>query len=495
MQKYFRILEANLNTTQPFQFEVEKNDTSTYLIKILFQSPNLDNQTLDLELAHLNGSLFVPQKVIPIQVPEDHEETEIHKDNEDAIFAVQISLDVIIGGSIIGTIALSASSTVWAVISTQQFIGYFIYVNVLYPRKVEVFLLILQTSLWDSLPNPLSSITDSLLRSFLTNQHGLSPEYQPPLRFRMYDQTSFFIENGGGLIFTNLTLLIVLMITMLLKNMQRFQNRIFLKKIKVYLRWNGINRIFLENGIPLALAIFLQIRILSFNSAYLSISSLFTIISLGYMIAMIIFISRILFKRENDLLKKDLIKRIFGTLHEGIELNHSLSKYFHIIILFRGILLVFLVVFFEDYPLLQILPLIFFQIGLIYYMIKEVPFEDKKFNTITKIKEGLILLGEIGVIFLMFKSDNKEYYEIIGWVILIPFGIGFIIELGYVIILQIVEIKAIINQFVKLWRKFEIYLKSFCPPNKKKKLKLAEIRIPRDESNLMQISEANITAQ
>src|SRR5690606_19091777 len=112
-------------------------------------------------LSHLNGTITIP--------PEFIEESRTKTDQ--AVEIAQISLAVIIGGSIIGTIALGASSTIWAFVSFQQFIGYFIYINIHYPSQVEVFLSMLQSSFWDHLPNPLSYITEPLLENFFENNN------------------------------------------------------------------------------------------------------------------------------------------------------------------------------------------------------------------------------------------------------------------------------------------------------------------------------------
>jgi len=452
--KHLNLIEEVPDTVQPFQYEVIKNDTSVYFIKIFLQRPIVQPSVLNVTLSHLNGTMIVPQNFTP---------TEFERNEQDQIIEiVQISLAVLIGGSIMGTIALGASSIVWALVSYQQFVGYFIYINVLYPSQVETFLLMLQVSFWDYLPNPLAFVTEPLLKDLLENNKIESPKFHPPQKFMIYEKTSFFIENGGSIIITNIMLLIFLAVILNLKSLKRFQNRIFLKYLKVYLRWNVVTRTFLENGLPLGLAICLQLRIFIFDGPYLITCAVFTVISMLYMAIMISFMLRILYKRDNDLLKKGLIKRIYGTLHEGVILKKSTSKYFHIVILFRGLLLVCLISFFEDSPLIQIIPLIFFNVGLIYYMIREVPFEDKKFDVITKIKEVFILFGEIGIMMLVTKIENETHYEVVGWFIVVMLGCAFFIESGYVIILQIVEIKQIINHYMKMWKSFFAYLKSFC---------------------------------
>jgi len=231
--EYFNLTEVP-DTVQPFQFEITKNDTSTYFIKIIFQELINQTEILNISLSHLNGTIIIPPEPIEIDEPE---EQPIERDETDQDFEIpQISLGVIIGGSIIGTIALGASATIWGLVSFQQFIGYFIYINVHYPSQVEVFLSMLQISLWDILPNPLSIITEPLLGSFLENNKIGTSKFQPPQKFVKYGETSFFIENGGSIILTNIILLISLKVILSLKSLERFQNRIFLKTIKVYLR-------------------------------------------------------------------------------------------------------------------------------------------------------------------------------------------------------------------------------------------------------------------
>ena len=478
--KYLNIIEEVPDTVQPFQFAVTKDYNNTYLVKLFSQRLITQPEILNVTLLHLNGTMIVPLNNVE-SVESEEQVNEGDKTNQ-IIEIIQISLAVIIGGSIIGTIALGASSTVWSLVNFQQFIGYFIYINVHYPSQVEIFLSILQISFWDYLPNPLSIITEPLLGSFLDNNKIGLQKFQPPQKFVKYEKTSFFLEIGGSIILTNIILLVLLRVILSLKSLDRFQNKIFLKTVKVYLRWNVITRTFLENGLPLALAICLQLRILTFDGSYLLCCSILTIISIFYMIIMITFMIRVLYKRENILLKKGLIKRIYGTLHEGVILKKSTSKYFHIVILFRGLLLVCLISFFEDSPILQIIPLIFFNMGLIYYMIKEVDFEDKKLNVIIKVKEVLILFGEIGVMLLIPKTESDMYNEVVGWCIVGALGSGFFMELGYIIIIQIIGFKQIINHFVQLWKSFYSYMKSFCSSNVK--VKVLEIRTARKKFKL-----------
>ena len=279
----------------------------------------------------------------------------------------------------------------------------------------------------------------------------------------------------------NILLLFSLLVVLSLKKTQKCKDSLILKKLKVSLRWNFINRTFLENAIPLSLAIFLQLRILKFNVAYLSLCSFLTIISLIYLSSMIFFIVRILYKRDNKLLEFGLIRRIYGTLYEGISLNKPTTKYYNLIILFRGLLLIFFVSFAESTPMLQIIPLIFLNAFLVYYMIKEVVFTNQKAYLVAKIKETLILLGEICILFLAVKTKNKNYYEIMGWLIVFFLGCSFLVEFIYLISIQISGIKEIIKKIQGFFKKIRLYFNN-SKPNTNKIIPI-EHRLPKSSLN------------
>jgi len=54
--KHLNLTEEMIKTIQPFQYEVNKNDTSVYLIKIfLSEQPSV----LNITLSHLNGTIII----------------------------------------------------------------------------------------------------------------------------------------------------------------------------------------------------------------------------------------------------------------------------------------------------------------------------------------------------------------------------------------------------------------------------------------------------
>ena len=143
------------------------------------------------------------------------------------------------------------------------------------------------------------------------------------------------------------------------------------------------------------------------------------------------------------------------------------------VLMFRGILLVFLVTFFRNIPTLQIIPLILYNSALVYYLIKKVKFEDRKLDIIIKIKETLILFSEFGLFGIYIKVRSENYYNTIGWLIvgLLLLAVG--IELIYMLVLQIYDIKEIVKKFIRLYKEICLYVKSIFSP---KEAKLREVK-------------------
>lgn len=220
-----------------------------------------------------------------------------------------------------------------------------------------------------------------------------------------------------------------------------------------------IARTFLENGMPLSLAIFLQLRFLTLkNGAYLGISSLMAIVSLFYTFLMSSFLLRILFKRNINTLKSKSIIKIYGTLYEGLQLKTSETKYYYLMILWRGILISLLVSFFEATPFIQIIPLVLYNIHFVYYLFQHVSFEQKAQNIIIRIKEILILSGEFCIFFLMLTTRHEYWNSLIGWIMIVVLGAAIAIESCYLLILQILGFKQIIRKILHTFQIGKLYL-------------------------------------
>ena len=441
VERYLKITEDISGSVGAFTFDVSKIENNYYIINVYLTKNILQIAKLNAQLSFLNGTMFLPKMFLPDPSLEQIAE---------AAPTVTDTFTGLIGGSFAGTLALGATASLWSIIAFQQFIGYFAYINIEYPPHVEIFLEMMRTSMWDRLPNPAAYVTESLYKKILGE--GIDTDLVPPKKFVKYEMTSFFIENGSTILLTNLSLLLLLLLVLSLKRIESLKENKILKTIKVFLKWNVISRTYLENAVPLALAIFLQLTALSMKGAYYIICTIMGLFSAVYLGAFTAFLFRILNKRENKLLEMKLIRRIFGTLYEGVILKDA-AKYYHLVILMRGILVVFLVTMVDSFPTLQIVPLIFYNAGFVYYLFSSVTMEDSKLNIIIRIKEILILIGEIGILFLSFQLDSEGYYKNLGWAVVGFLFLALLIEVGYMLILQILGIKEIYRKIVAFYQK------------------------------------------
>ena len=363
------------------------------------------------------------------------------------VTASNIALISFMGTSFIGTLAIGATSSLWSIINCQQFIGNFLYFNINYPTQVEVLLETLNgASIWNILPNPLASLTAPLLNEVLNSDSNLNFDYKSPYKYDLYQLTSFFIQNGTIMMMTNITLLVILALLELLTKIKCFaSNRIFMK-VRSSFRWNIIARTFLENAIPLLQATFLQLRRLAFSGVYLISCSLLTVLSLVYGCVMLFYFLRVLYIKKNTELEDDRMIEVYGTLYEGMALKKNNGKYYHIIIMLRGVILVFMTVFTGNIVMIQLTIPMIFNAGLIYYLFAHAEFESRVMNFTNKLKEILILLGELAIFFLVAQKSSEDYYGILGWIVVGLLGAVVLIEIGYIAVLQIISMKII-------WRK------------------------------------------
>lgn len=252
---------------------------------------------------------------------------------------------------------------------------------------------------------------------------------------------------------TGLGLILLLFASKVLRRVRLLRIDKLAKKVFDFLKWNAILRGFLESGIPLALSVFLQIRRVSYTSFYTACSVLMASVGFSYFFLMLQFALEILSKNNDVELNKKGSKELYGTLYEGISLKKKQKgKYYHLLILIRGVLLMFMIAFFEISPVFQIIPLIFFNIGLIVYLSKLASFEDRHMNTVNKIKESLILMGEFGILMLNFNAKYPEYYSDVGWMIVGCLGGALAVELIYVLVLQIMGIKDLYHNVKKAFK-------------------------------------------
>ncbi len=134
----------------PFSLQSSYISSHTYKVTVIFSDSVLQSGNLDITLSYLSGSLAVPKTIVP---------SELAKNLEEAAPAVTTSIATTMGTSFGGSLAMGASTTMWSMLSFQQFIGYFIYLNIDYPPQLETFLSFFSFTDWDFLPNPIASLT------------------------------------------------------------------------------------------------------------------------------------------------------------------------------------------------------------------------------------------------------------------------------------------------------------------------------------------------
>jgi len=440
----------------PFYFQTSKISPHTYRVRVTFNSSVLDSGNMGITLAYLTGSLAVPKTLIASGLTQAF---------QDAAPTVTTALTATMGTSLGGALAIGASAALWPMISFQQFIGYFIYLNIEYPPQLEIFLTLFSFTDWDFLPNPIASLTEQWKEDFsldLTASKGES-KYQLPVKFVKYEVPVFFIDNGGSLLSMNIVLLIAPFLIFQLRRIKIIKIDRFLWKIEMNLRWNGIFRAFLENSIPMFLAMLLQLKKFSFDNIYTVISTLLAVLAFFYTIIMLHFVFETLQTQSRYRLELPLVRIVYGTLYEGLDLRDQKAKYYHLLIMLRGFLLIFLTVFMDVQPLLQVFPLIFYNIWILYFLFSKRIFKDSKLQNINKIKETLIIGGEMAMLCLCFQSDSEEYYSFLGWMTVGCLGTAAILELVYLVAIQLIEL---IHEI----RRLKLLLFANKDPKKKKEL-------------------------
>jgi len=463
-----------------FTFTTTKVGTAQYHVDITFNSKLSQAGQLTFTYNYLSTTASVPFD--KVEVTSNAEEIKKATKTTKAIVAGVIS------GGLVGAIAAGATTVLWSIISFQQFVGYFLYINMKLPYHVEFFLSIVSASLWDYLPNPLDHLTDELYVDLLDDNGQIPEEYQSPAKFEEYSMVPFFIKNGGTLIVTNIALLLILLLVLALKRIEKLRKNKVLVFMKVALRWTVIGRTFLENGIPLSLAIFLQLRIMYFDSLYLAFCSGLSIISILSVVMMVTFFVRILARRSNKHLEKPIVRRIYGTLYEGLLLKNGAAKYYHILILLRGVVFVGVLVFLGSAPVIQIIYTIFCNIFLIYYMFRAASLEDFKLNIIARIKEILILGGEICLLLLYAEVDSDKYYDTVGWIMVGTLTSAVAIEVVYTVFTQIFNIKGTCNKVFRAFSFVMICFQKSETEQRQRRTKRLKLRERQGELNRSQIT-------
>ena len=447
------VVRASLTTTSktqaafpPFTLSIPtKIDAGLYQLDIAFQASVLGITQMDLVLGSMTGPLLVPKTLV---MSADLQKVAQYSSLMKGTFATAT------GAGLGSTLMIGASAVMWPLVNFQQFIIYLAFINVDYPPQVEIFLKLFDFIGLSFLPNPFAFLKRRFDNDMqvLTSDLNTANRYQSPAKFAKYDVTSFFIETGSIHILTNLSLLLTILFFRLLQKVIEIKRFMILQRLYTALRWNFMFRIFLESSIPLTLSCFLQLRKFSFENAYTTISVLLAVISLVYIVLMTNFILEKLKHKDTDYIKQIESRKLYHTLYENMALKSHVDKYYSMLILFRGMFLMFLISFFEGSPLCQIIPLILYDAGLVYVVFRKVSFESRSLNIINRLKETCVLAAEICVLCLTYQGRSEDYYNKLGWAIVGVLGIVVIIEMVYTLYKTISGAKEFLKKLPEILR-------------------------------------------
>ena len=315
------------------------------------------------------------------------------------------------------------------------------------------------------IPNPLASITDRLAELWDSLVNNADKKYQLPNKFTEFDTPTLFIINSGSTFFVCLIILLVPFLFDLLRKFKRIQSIKFVQNLHSSLRWNIPIRVFLESGIPLTFALLIQMRKISYSNVPYGISTVTASLAFIYLVIMINYISQTLRDFKYEDLKNPSVENSIGTLFEGIVLKKDKpsGKYYYLLVLFRGMLLVSVDVLADEFPIVQTTIMMIFNVFFVYFVWTIIKFESRYLNWTNRIKEVLILVVEIFFMTLCY-VQNEKYRNVVGWLITSMLGLTMVMELLFGFYLQALAVRDFVKRIREFFRK------------KKKKLVIAPVK-------------------
>jgi len=440
------VISAGKADFPEFSYLVIKLDDNLYQIELIMETDLVKETDLKVSLYYLTGYMTVPRTF---------RVTSLVDSLNKATLPVQITMMIIIAISLVGALALKNTEMLWHIIGYMQFIQYLQYINIICPPQVYALTSYFGFSFWSLIPGISNSAVDAPAVHDLADiaKDSQIANWAAPQQFRNQGIESFFLDNGFVNFLISILILILLGVILLLRNSPSFATSPTVIYLKVNLRWKIIIRVFLYSCVPLSLAIFLQLRVMSFSSGYLAASSIFAIMALIYMLVMIVFIVRILYNRPANLLSMQVIINIYGSLYKGLEFNEKgTGKYYYVLIMARGIFLTIFVALAESIPLVQIVGVLYLNISVIIYLLKKARFANKKVNTIIRANEFLMLVIQLCMLCLHFQVNSIVFYQFFGWTMAILVIVGFSGPFIYHMGVQIFYIDKVSKMVIKYYK-------------------------------------------
>jgi len=339
--------------------------------------------------------------------------------------------------SIIAMILGGGLTSLWTSLPDSQYTYYLIYLNIEYLHHTQTYFETLSS--YDLLSSP---ERDPIIIEDLPLKKSL------PNKFYALSFPKDFLENSSQIFLQIIVMAIALFCSYFLQRYIRFPRQLsFLHRVLDYaegaLKWNGLIRQGMTYILPLSTASFIQLYSSIFGKSTqtfsLILAGAFLFILLWFFATMYNFIRYV----PSTKLERALHTKTYGTLWENLHTN-TYGRYYFWFVALRGFLLSYAVVFLTEFPYVQIITLLAYQVLMVGLFMKGIKvrqiFQDNWLNNVTFIEELLILTIKTVILTFMIMKDRgapDDTLILIGWLIIIPGALSQALHIIYSIAVQV----------------------------------------------------------
>lgn len=402
----------------------------------------------------------------------------------------------------------------WLMVDCMQIANFFLYVNYDYPKNLEEYLKILSNANMNFLPNPFTSFygekNDKEKGTRVEGGIELAQEnkkekyQQAPTRFANLGMTSSFLKNSGAVTFWLLIAILAFVVIIFTDDYFKRSNQtgkvqIYMAKFRVGVEYSFILRVFLMVFLQLTLGSLLQTRNPTFHSSNDVFSSILGLFFSFFLLVVFVILFRIVSR-----LKDAPFREKFDILYEDYKKENLWQCNYPVIALLKKFLMVFILVFFHDFPAIEIASLAFLHFLYVLLIFLILPFKKKLTN-------GIMIITEcaFGIVFVLLgylislndeeqrvvSEDTVQKKVALGWSIIIMISTVLFMYLLVFFRQQIFLINTLIIYFKDFKGKYEEFLREKSIKNRLRKIKLTEGNESRNttqiqtESKLQTIEE------
>ena len=364
-------------------------------------------------------------------------------------------------------------SVIWSFLPENQYSYYLLYLNVQYPYQTKVYLRSLAN--YNVLFTSSSQQPDDTAVIDKVSRNSLPP------RFIEENYPVKFYDNIGSILEMMLVIIVTFIIISILLRcfIQPFHSRFGMKVLKTlrkFIKWNGLTRPILAYSLPTMLAVCIQFQVLIFGGQESTTPSFLAIVTLVLFSLSFLKVFFIIKNIPHQKFERIVYTEWYGSLWEDLDTS-SAAIYYYWLLALRGILLVYLSVFFYLLPYIQIVGLLISQCLVISLFFKGMKFrkvfESKSLTIVSLIQEILILVTKTTVLVYLAVSaseDSDRINLIFGWLIVLPGISSQILQNIYALVMKFRQRGIIVDKFKRLirsvCRKKRIIVKIKRPANK-----------------------------